>query len=487
MLVLAILGIALIWYCTRWGAGLMDDSFMYINSAQNLVSGNGLRWLGGDGELNPLTHFPPLFSLTLAAGDWFGLEAKSAARVVNTLVFGINLLITGVFVERLTHSQWLAVLGSLLFFTSDVLIEAHAWAMSEPLFLCLYLGSVILVVRYLEQPSIKWIMYAGVLLGLSFLTRYIGIAFIFAAILILIVSRSIPGSRRWKDLLAFMITSLLPVIAWVAYTVFAIGSITDRKFAFYSITLKQVLRTFNTILAWFIPGRLVNGYEIVWIIAILVGGILLWLRTGVHHEKRFSLSKANTRFLIYLFLTFQFLCYIPIIFLSKAFFDPLTPLNNRILLPLLPVSIVLLLQFVFYLWNSGGQAVRIGVAACALILLGMYGYRAMILVPRLHENGLGFARKSMHTSPTMEALRVSPQTLLFSNSPAAITMWTGLPAYGIPNVDMMRQRIAAEGGLLVVFDAVSLDLYDTNLADLTQGFEVVDQYRDGTIYKLNPP
>ncbi len=465
----------------------MDDSFRYIISAQNLVAGNGLRWLAGDGKLYPLTHFPPLFSLTLALFEWMGINAISAARVVNTLAFGVNLFLSGVLIKHITRSRLMAFLGCILILSSDVLIEAHAWAMSEPLFLSLYLGSVILMVHYLERPALKWTVGTAVLLGLSFLTRYVGVAFIIATMLTMIFALEIPKARRWKDLLTFAVISLLPVVGWVTYTLLAIGSPTDRTFDLYLITTKQILRTFNTVLVWFIPGRLVNGYEVIWLVALAAGGFSLWFFTRKQIQSKQSATGFASRFSTYLFFALQFVCYIPIIFLSKSFFDPLTPLNNRILLPLLPISLMLVMQLLAHLWNSGGQFRHVILTGCALILLGTYAYRAALLVPRLHETGLGFARKSMHTSPILAAVRAMPQTPLFSNSPAAITMWTGLPAYGIPTLDEMRQRMANEGALLVVFDAVSLDLYNTNLIDLTQGLEMVEQYRDGAIYRWNSP
>ncbi|MEN6299227.1 MAG: glycosyltransferase family 39 protein [Anaerolineaceae bacterium] len=463
----------------------MDDSFMYINSAQNLADGNGLRWLAGDGKLHPLIHFPPLFSIVLAAFEKFGLDAVFAARMVNALAFGFNIILCGLLIERFTHSQLLAILGGIIFLCSDVLIEAHSWAMSEPLFLSLYLGSLLMMVSYLKHPQRKWIIAAGVLLGLSFLTRYLGIALILAVMLTCLTAPSIPKSRRWKDLITFAVISLLPVILWVGYTILTIGSPTDRAFDFYLITSKQILRAFNTMLVWFIPGRLVNGHEILWLIALVVCGILLWLFGRKRIPPDEVAADLKTRYSLLLFLLFQFVCYIPTIFLSKSFFDPLTPLNNRILLPLLPILLVFLMLLLQFLWRNGNLIRKTGLVLCVFLLLGVYTYRATDIIPRLHENGLGFARKSMHTSPTMAALRTMPRTPLYSNSPYAITMWTGLPAYGIPTVDVLRQNMVDEDALLVIFDAVSLDLYDTDLTTLTQGLEKVAEYRDGTIYRLN--
>ena len=93
--------------------------------------GRGLAYPQGDGSLATMTHYPPLFPLTLAALSFLGLEATTAARLVNVLAFGVNLMLVGWVAYRLTNHRALALLAALLCFFSDVLIEVHVWGVER--------------------------------------------------------------------------------------------------------------------------------------------------------------------------------------------------------------------------------------------------------------------------------------------------------------------------------------------------------------------
>ena len=66
------IGMFLVWYSTVWGAGLITDSFQYTASARNLASGNGFSLPYGEGELQPMTKYPPMFSILLAGFELLG-------------------------------------------------------------------------------------------------------------------------------------------------------------------------------------------------------------------------------------------------------------------------------------------------------------------------------------------------------------------------------------------------------------------------------
>jgi len=59
----------LVWANTRWGVGLRGDSYAYISGARNLADGLGYSRISGGGEVKPITHFPPQFSLVLASPE----------------------------------------------------------------------------------------------------------------------------------------------------------------------------------------------------------------------------------------------------------------------------------------------------------------------------------------------------------------------------------------------------------------------------------
>lgn len=183
-------------------------------------------------------------------------------------------------------------------------------------------------------------------------------------------------------------------------------------------------------------------------------------------------------------LGLQMISYLCVLAISKSYFDPVTPLNNRILSPLLPSLLILLLAFLSSVWRRPGM--RSLVAAALVLLFGFYAYRTFDLVPQLYKTGIGFSRKGWHNSQTLQAVRNLPQTPIFSNSPAAITMWTDRPAYSIADQNLMRLKMQQNGAVLVIFNSVSLNLYDVTFEDLTQGLTQVDEFKDGAIYRMTP-
>ena len=67
--ILGILAVVIAIAGTRWGLAVDDDSYRYITAARNLAGGLGLGALTADGTIIPLTHHPPLVSLSLAPSN----------------------------------------------------------------------------------------------------------------------------------------------------------------------------------------------------------------------------------------------------------------------------------------------------------------------------------------------------------------------------------------------------------------------------------
>src|SRR6187455_890822 len=62
-------GVILLNRAMRDGVGVSPDSSEYVMGARNLLAGKGVGAIDADGEFHPLTHFPPLYMLLLAAGN----------------------------------------------------------------------------------------------------------------------------------------------------------------------------------------------------------------------------------------------------------------------------------------------------------------------------------------------------------------------------------------------------------------------------------
>ena len=182
-LVIAMLGMGLVLYLTRNGAGASGDSAWYIMGAQNLLLGNGFSRFSGGGELRAITQFPPGLSVALAGLSGAGMATFAAARLFNTLLFGANLLLTALLIYRASRSGWAMILGSVLVLTSSKQIEIHSWIVAEPLYIFLSLIVAHLIALGISSSSRRVLGLAGGLVAVAILTRYVGFTLLAAGAL----------------------------------------------------------------------------------------------------------------------------------------------------------------------------------------------------------------------------------------------------------------------------------------------------------------
>ena len=121
-----------------------------MSAARSMLSGQGYReaWLASN---QPVTHFPPGFSSVLAFFGLFGLDPLRGARLVNALLFGLNAGLLGILAWGMTPSLTAGLVLSALFVANGEMLQVHAVAMSEPLFIFLSLLSLWMFDLYFER------------------------------------------------------------------------------------------------------------------------------------------------------------------------------------------------------------------------------------------------------------------------------------------------------------------------------------------------
>ena len=125
-----------LWYVTPAGLGLTNDSAAYIGGARSLLAGTGYSDIWLDSTREPVTHYPPLLSLTLSGiGLLTSLDPYRAARALHIVLFAANTGLVGFLGWRMTRSQPAALLLALLFAANAQLLRIHAYVLSEPLFI----------------------------------------------------------------------------------------------------------------------------------------------------------------------------------------------------------------------------------------------------------------------------------------------------------------------------------------------------------------
>ncbi|HEY2979912.1 MAG TPA: phospholipid carrier-dependent glycosyltransferase, partial [Anaerolineales bacterium] len=244
--VLGALGVWLLFYSTPQGLGLNDDSIAYIAGARSLLSGAGYReiWIVSAG---PVTHFPPGYPGALAAvGLVTGLDPLRGARLLNGLLFGLNIFLTGWLAFRMTGSRLIAMLSAALFLLTPALLRLHSNAMSEPLYIFFTLVTFLLLSVYFAKslsPKRKgdrgegefWLLVAaGAVIGLACLTRYAALALLATGVVALILFH-----RDWRTRLtrcAILIGGAVPFMAgWATRNLLVGGALTNRAAGWHPI------------------------------------------------------------------------------------------------------------------------------------------------------------------------------------------------------------------------------------------------------------
>lgn len=183
---IALTGAAHLWLrASTWGLALNNDGVMYLAAAESLAAGAGLADLEGD----PLTGYAPFFSMLLALLSLFGIEALSAGRIVNIAAFGLIILASGLYLGRRVESRLLALGAAVVIMTSLSLSHWFSSFLSEPLFILLTLLALIALDAFLRRRQAGggavFLALSVLCVGIAAVTRWAGVALIFAAPLII--------------------------------------------------------------------------------------------------------------------------------------------------------------------------------------------------------------------------------------------------------------------------------------------------------------
>lgn len=467
---LAAIGMFLILKATPEGLGLSDDSIGYIAGARSMLAGQGYReaWLASNG---PVTHFPPGFSAVLAFVGWFGLDPLRGARLVNTLLFGANAILLGILGWRMTKSLPAGLILAALFVTDDSMLQVHAVAMSEPLFIFLSLLSFWAFDLYFERDTHwLWLVACGVLAGWAYLTRYSGLALVATFIVALLILR-VTWRKRLAGIGIFLVGALPWMLGWGLRNELVAGNATNRELLFHPIgagNFDTALYNVSTFLmpvdAWRqslikMPGFFESA------VALILGAVLVWLL--VRGWKRFWTPQQAPRPEVVSFTNGLYVFgYLAAIFASMSFFDASTKFKLRILVPVYVSLLILLVALGMWAWHRR----RAAVILLGLLIFGLMSYGQYATVSQWMKGGQGYASFQWYDSQAMKFLRRLPAgTRIYTNQPAAVYLYTGRGAYVLPNrydpvtaqdrpgfdqgVSRMQAEIQEGNAVLALFDA----------------------------------
>lgn len=482
---------------TPWGVGVWHDSTIYLNAAGNFAQGQGLQWVGGGGELKPLTHFPPLYPMFLASVILLGVEVADAARWLAAVFFGVNICIVGFIVLRYTHKPWVAMAISLLAMVSPVLVSVHSMAMSEPLFILLGLVSIAFLVEHLVRPR-KWLLLsAAIAAALTYLTRYAGAALVMTGVVSLLLLGGRSRRVKIRDAINFAVLALLPMLAWMIRNLLLTGSATNRILQFHPPDLNKAKAFINTISAWLLPPnvplRLRAAVLVVGLLFLIVMALRLWSKVESPATKR----DVNLTVILCLYGGL----YLMLLTASLTFFDAATRMDDRILSLIFTAVLILISLFV----GLAQTPRKVGLLLLPILIVGWgaltwtYLAGSTEILSTMRREGVGFSSRAWQSSEIIAWIEKLPSNaLIYLNEAFAINFLIGRGAFSVPEkidplksqpkvdyetqIAAMHNQLSKPSSLLVLFHPHSLRIEMPSLEELTAGLVLLVEAQDGAIY-----
>ncbi len=499
LLLVAILGVILILYMSRFGLGTTGDSVRYLMGAQNILAGEGFGRSAADGTVRPITMFAPFFSTTISGWGLIG-SIFEGARYLQAFLFGASIFLVGHLIHRHTSSIWASLTGAVIILVSESVVRFHAWLMPEALYIFLMLLTIYLLTLYLESSRIYLLALMAIFAGLATLTRYVGISLIALAFVSIWLMSGISWKRRLRDIVMISVFSLGPVALWIARNFVVAGDIVNRAFRYHPVPVELIRAYRAEISFWFVPEQLGLRHSIRRILMLLLG--LVPPAAYFVLERRNIFLKKDARrspflSLPWVLLIYAFL-YVGTFVINLTFLDAFLDFDTvgRYLTPIYVIGVIVFV-IVFHGLALRAQkwwAPRVVIAAIGLILVVLYAQNTLPIVrnpiPYLGYTGLKIER--IETVERLDSInRAAP---IISNDPELVFVLSDRIAYMLPirydaNIGEERedfdQQIEAtrrklnDGVMLVLFSPINESEIETiNLLEV----DLIDSVYDSSYY-----
>jgi 4-amino-4-deoxy-L-arabinose transferase-like glycosyltransferase len=435
-ILIALVGMAAVTYQSREGSGVTGDSVYYVMGARNILSGNGYSRYSGGWEPVPITGFPPVFSVLLAGAGFFGGDLFESARIINILLFGANIFLAGFLTFRYTRTILPAIISSLLIMASASMIHYHSWVMTEGLFIFLTLLSLITLVRYFETDKLLYLVITGLLLAVSTLTRYVGLACVGMAVLGILIFSHLGWKKRLIHIVVLGLVSVTPFILWLYRNSLVSNSLVNRQIVFHFMSRELVLGFISEAVSWFAP-RILNLPRFLDAALFLIFAVVIPLLFIITEVKHGVLRKGSPwqgfnilPFLILLFIP----TYVILLVLNTTLLDASTSLTatHRYLLPVFAMMVIMLTCMVFRLVENKSRGVKITSLVIAVLFFGFF-LSELLSFLRGPVKDMGYTDIKRSWTNVVGALnQIDSSHLFISDNVELFYFLAGRPAYAFP-------------------------------------------------------
>ena len=373
----------------RWGLGVSYDSVVYVQASHSLTS-IPLPQPRDQGS-KALYWWAPGYPLALRV---FG-GSYSGARYLNALLLLIGTVVVGGTAWKAIDAR-AGVLAAVLYAFSPAVFAAHLDLLAEPLFLVLGAAGIALIAARRPVP-------AGLAAGAATLTRYAGVPLIIVGALVL----------RGRDRVRFLMTSLALYLGWLVRNELVAGQLSGRQLRWHPPSREVLESGFLVFVHLLItPGRLpsihvplVNAGALAEVVAAAALGACV-----------VRADRSNPPRLVSVGLTYV-VVYCGFVIATVTLFDASTPLDERLLVPVLPPLVVTIA------WLGRGHV-------AAAVLVSMFALGVAQEARTFSLDGLNYSGRIWSQARISSASL--PGGALYSNWPAAVAYFTGRSPRSLP-------------------------------------------------------
>jgi len=437
LVLIALIGMGIVWWITRSGPGMSGDSIWYQMGAENLLAGRGYLRFSGAGELRPITQFPPFYSMVLAGIGFSGLDLISAGRWLNIMLLAFNMVMVWYIVERESHSLVLAILAVTLMLVNLGIIKYYSWVMTEPLYTSFSLVCLLFLLKFSKQNRLFDLILAAIIAGLAVITRLIALSLIVAGVGFLMVSSL--GKIRQKLIrsILFLAISIVPVFLWLLQSSGVGDGTFNRSVAFHPMSIELIKGYFFFLGNWIQIHRLIPGkYRLlIAVIVVLTGPFLYamqWIKEN-WRDRSVSMKPGDSTIFLLLFYA---VIYMITLYINTTFIDASTTAYapERYLTSIYPIFVIFILLIYYRVWEHAGRK-QIATYSLALlvatnvILQGTSTFQE-IRQDRISLGYTDFIRE--HPAFIAVVRQNAHEHVIYSNNPELTYAISGVGAYILP-------------------------------------------------------
>jgi len=486
LVMLALAAGAFLAYCTDYAPWGFSDSAAYFSAARNLAAGHSLSVTTADGGLTPLNLHAPLYSLVLAIFAKFGANLIHVSKIMDIGFWTLFIFLCGWLFFKITGRQVEAFCFALACAFSTPLVTSYSSLMSEPLALVLGIPGFLLLALAVREGSRRLLILSAVCIGLSVMTRFAFAAVLAAGALVILVFSAQHWRKRWVELFIFGAIGFAPMGVWMLVQKLQHVSTGGRSLIFTDLLSK--IRNFaaavwNTLKYW-LPYRtnMIPGVRAKYFTPLLAMGFILLVVVGIYIAVRTQKKDVmkDSAFLVAGSSVLFILSYLAVLVAGYAFTSPSHDINDRILSPLYPAIIALLLSSALLAGTLvKGKALAHILAVVVTLFFVVFNFE-LLRTYGLHSSKYpnGYTSPYWNSSRIFEVIqKLPPGTAMASNAPDITLFYTNYLPYCLTenptkrgdclsaaDQSKLQDFVERKCGVLILFPSSPTENYE-NYAD----------------------